>query len=92
MNPSMQVIGKDLNAGLFWRGVWADEATYKVGDVVRFGDNAYVAVSNPAIEGDDYSSNSTGAQNSRPDLDTAGTYWNSLYLEMKQVCLQQKVI
>ena len=69
-----------LNAGLFWRGVWADEATYKVGDVVRFGDNAYVAVSNHISEGDDYSSGQTGAQNSRPDLDTAGTYWNSLVL------------
>ena len=69
-----------LNAGLFWRGEWADEATYKVGDVVRFGDNAYVAVSNHISEGDDYSSNQVGAQNSRPDLDTAGTYWNSLIL------------
>ena len=69
-----------LNAGLFWRGEWADEAEYKVGDVVRFGDNAYIAVSNHISEGDDYSSNSEGAENSRPDLDTAGTYWNSLVL------------
>lgn len=69
-----------LNAGLYWRGTWADEAEYKIGDVVRFGENAYVAVQNHISEGDDYSSNSAGEENSRPDLDTAGTYWNSFVI------------
>ena len=71
-----------LNAGFLWRGTWLDDAEYKVGDVVRFGSSSYVCVQNHISEGDDFSSiggpEGGGNQDSRPDLDTAGLYWNIL--------------
>jgi hypothetical protein len=69
-----------LNTGLRWRGAWVDDVEYLQGDVARYGDNSYVCVLGHFSEGDDFSTIQTqpgggGAQNSRPDLDTTGTYW-----------------
>jgi len=65
-----------LNTGLRWRNDWTDDAQYLLGDIVKYGDNAYICVQGHISEGDDYSSLSSGAEDSRPDLDTSGTYWN----------------
>ncbi len=72
-----------LNHGFKWRGHWMDDAYYVIGDVIRFGSNSYVCVKSHVSEGDDYSTETRtgaggGAQNSKPDLDTSGTYWNIL--------------
>lgn len=75
-----------LNTGLDWRGVWLDDQEYFQGDVVRFGDNSYVCVLNHISEGDDFSSQSSGAENSRPDLDD-GTYWNIIAVGTEQSVL-----
>ena len=74
-----------FNTGLDWRGEWLDDQFYYEGDVVRFGDNSYVCINSHISEGDDYSTETDvqpggGAQNSRPDLDTTGTYWNLIAL------------
>jgi hypothetical protein len=70
-----------FNTGLDWRGQWLDDQFYYEGDVVRYGDNSYVCINSHISEGDDFSTETEtdpggGAQNSRPDLDTLGTYWN----------------
>ncbi len=70
-----------FNTGLQWRGSWLDDQYYNQGDVVRYGDNSYVCVQNHVAEGDDFSTETQlgaggGAQNSRPDLDVSGAYWN----------------
>jgi hypothetical protein len=72
-----------LNSGLEWRGVWLDDQEYYLGDVVRYGANTYICVLGHISEGDDFSTETLtepggGAENSRPDLDTSGTYWNIL--------------
>lgn len=76
--PPNATYWKRLNTGLRWRGIWGDEFTYLVGDVVRFNNNAYVCIQGHISEGDDYSSLQVGAQDSRPDQDVTGTYWNIL--------------
>ena len=71
----------DISHGFYWRGDWADDTEYNVGDTVRYGSNAYVCVLAHRAEGDDASTISTsggGAANSRPDQDASGTYWNVL--------------
>jgi hypothetical protein len=70
-----------LNSGFDWRGEWLDDQEYFLGDVVRYGDNSYVCVQGHISEGDDFSTETAvepggGAENSRPDLDTNGVYWN----------------
>ena len=70
-----------LTQGLRWRNTWADDAEYLLGDLVRYGDNSYICVNQHISEGDDYSTETKvgaggGAENSRPDLDVTGTYWN----------------
>ena len=70
-----------FNTGLDWRGEWLDDQFYYEGDVVRYGDNSYVCINSHISEGDDFSTETPtdpggGAENSRPDLDTSGTYWN----------------
>ena len=72
-----------LNSGFRWRNAWLDDAYYVIGDVVKYGTNSYVCVQSHVSEGDDYSTETQtdpggGAQNSRPDLDTTGAYWNIL--------------
>ena len=72
-----------LNYGFKFRGQWMDDAYYVIGDVIRFGTNAYVCVKSHVSEGDDYSTETRtgaggGAQNSKPDLDSTGTFWNLL--------------
>jgi hypothetical protein len=72
---------KRLNSGLAWKGTWIDDIEYVLGDVVRYGSNSYVCVLGHFSEGDDYSTVQTdpaggGNQDSRPDLDLSGTYWN----------------
>jgi len=77
-----------LNTGLNWRGTWLDDQEYFQGDVVRFGDNSYVAVQNHISEGDDFSSESSGAENTRPDVDD-GTYWNIIAVGTEQSVLTE---
>jgi hypothetical protein len=84
-----------LNTGLRWRGVWLDDQEYVAGDVVRFGDNSYVCVLAHFSEGDDFSTVQTlpeggGNQNSRPDLDITGTYWNVLSIGAEESVLNTK--
>jgi len=70
-----------LNSGIAWQGVWSDDTEYKLGDAVRFGDNAYICINAHRSEGDDGSTigaEGGGASNSRPDQDISGTYWNVL--------------
>ena len=70
-----------ISKGFNWRGEWLDDTEYNVGDTVRYGANAYICILSHRSEGDDGSSLGTaggGQANSRPDLDTAGTYWNTL--------------
>ena len=74
-----------LSTGLRWTGVWLDDREYVLGDVVRFGDNSYVCIQGHISEGDDFSTETAiepggGAQNSRPDQDTVGNYWNVLVI------------
>ena len=70
-----------FNTGLNWRGIWLDDQEYFEGDVVRYSDNSYICVQGHISEGDDYSTETKtqpggGAENSRPDLDITGSYWN----------------
>ena len=70
-----------LSSGFYWAGTWQDDYEYEVGDCVKFGDNAYVCISKHRSEGDDGSTIGTaggGADNSSPDQDTTGTYWNQM--------------
>jgi len=71
----------ELGTGFSWQGDWTDDANYAVGDVVKFASNAYVCVNAHRSEGDDGSTIGEaggGADNSRPDQDVTGTYWNIL--------------
>jgi len=71
----------ELGAGLKWRGAWQDDAEYVVGDTVRYDSNTFICVQNHRSEGDDGSTvrvEGGGADNSRPDQDLTGTYWNLL--------------
>jgi hypothetical protein len=84
-----------LNTGLRWRGVWLDDQEYAEGDVVRFGDNSYVCILKHFSEGDDFSTIQTlpeggGNENSRPDLDVTGTYWNVLSIGAEESVLNTK--
>ena len=70
-----------LNQGIAWQGEWADDYEYELGDAVKFGDNAFICILKHRSEGDTDSTlggEGGGAANSRPDLDTSGTYWNQL--------------
>ena len=79
-----------LNSGFEWRGEWVDEQEYFEGDVVRFGDSSYVCLLGHISEGDDYSSDSVGAEGSRPDLSDSGTYWAALAIGTEQSVLTTK--
>ena len=68
-----------LSSGIYWRGIWQDDAEYYVGDIVRYGANTYICLQNHRSEGDDGSTiggTGGGMANSRPDQDTVGSYWN----------------
>jgi hypothetical protein len=70
-----------VSHGMYWRGDWADDTEYNIGDTVKYGSNSYICVLAHRGEGDDGSTLGTaggGQANSRPDLDTTGTYWNVL--------------
>ncbi len=80
-----------LNTGFDWKGTWIDDAEYVLGDVVRYGDNSYVCILGHLSEGDDGSSGAgAGADNSRPDQDTTGTYWNVIAIGTEQSVLTTK--
>lgn len=81
-----------FNTGIAWRGEWLDDQEYYEGDVVRYGDNSYICILGHVSEGDDYSTETKvdpggGAQNSRPDLDATGTYWNVITIGSEQSVL-----
>ena len=73
--PPNPTYWQQLTAGMQWRGDWLDDQEYFLGDVVRYDGNSYICILGHISEGDDGSSLG-GAANSRPDQDTAGTYWN----------------
>ena len=78
--PGNTAYWEKLNSGLNWTGTWADDTEYFLGDLVRYGANNYVCIQNHRAEGDDGSSigaEGGGADNSRPDQDLNGVYWNS---------------
>lgn len=94
--PPNTTYWEKLSTGFDWKGNWADDATYVLGDVVRYGDNSYVCIQGHISEGDDGSSgdpDGTGgvsADNSRPDQDTTGTYWNVISIGTEQSVLTTK--
>ena len=94
--PPNTIYWEKLNTGFSWRGTWLDDQEYYLGDTVRYGDNSYVCVQGHISEGDDGSSgdpDNTGgvsAANSRPDLDTTGTYWNVIAIGTEQSVLTTK--
>jgi hypothetical protein len=70
-----------ISHGVYWRGDWADDTEYNLGDAVKYGTNSYICVLGHRSEADDGST--IGAQGggqafSRPDIDAVGTYWNAL--------------
>ena len=70
-----------ISHGIFWRGDWSDDVEYNLGDTVKYGSNSYICVLAHRAESDDGSTVGPaggGQANSRPDLDTTGTYWNAL--------------
>jgi len=70
-----------LTHGMKWAGEWMDDTEYEIGDIIRFGSNAYVCVGGHRSEADDGSSIGPlggGTANSRPDQDATGDYWNVL--------------
>jgi len=79
-----------LTSGLDWRGEWRDDAEYFLGDVIRYGSNTYICVAGHISEGDDYSSLSSGEENSRPDQDLTGTYWNILAIGREEDVMTTK--
>jgi hypothetical protein len=88
--PPNTTYWQQFNAGLDWRGQWLDDQEYYKGDVVRYGDNSYVCVQGHFSEGDDFSTDRLvdgGAQNSRPDQDITGTYWNAIAIGSEQSVL-----
>jgi len=79
--PPNTTYWQQLTAGLQWRGEWLDDQQYYLGDIVRYSNNTYVCILGHWSEGDDFSTIQTqpgggGNENSRPDLDVTGTYWN----------------
>jgi hypothetical protein len=79
--PPNSTYWSQLNAGINWQGLWSDDRDYLLGDAVRFGANAYICILAHRSEGDDGSTvgaTGGGQSNSRPDQDTAGTYWSLL--------------
>ena len=71
----------ELGTGFSWQGEWTDDNNYFIGDVVKFNSNAYICINSHRSEGDDGSTIGEaggGADNSRPDQDVSGTYWNIL--------------
>jgi hypothetical protein len=85
--PPNETYWQRLNYGFEWRGEWRDDAQYYEGDVVRYGDNSYVCILSHISEGDDYSSLSSGAEGSRPDLADSGQYWSALAIGSEQSVL-----
>jgi hypothetical protein len=70
-----------ISSGMYWRGNWADDTEYNVGDCVKYGTNSYYCVLAHRSEEDDGSTVGVaggGQANSRPDQDLTGTYWNAL--------------
>ena len=90
--PPNSTYWERFNTGIDWRGEWLDDQEYFLGDVVRYGDNSYVCVQGHISEGDDFSTETPtdpggGAENSRPDLDVNGTYWNLFVIGSEQSVL-----
>jgi hypothetical protein len=70
-----------ISHGIYWRGDWSDDIEYNIGDAVKYGTNSYICVLTHRSESDDGSTVGPaggGQANSRPDLDSTGTYWNVL--------------
>ena len=88
--PPNETYWQRLNYGFEWRGEWRDDAQYYEGDVVRYGDNSYVCILGHISEGDDYSSLSSGAEGSRPDLADSGQYWSALAIGSESSVLTTK--
>lgn len=77
--PPNTTYWEKLSAGVKWLGEWTDDVEYHLGDIVRYGSNAYICINDHHSEGDDGSTigaQGGGAALSRPDRDSAGTYWN----------------
>ena len=59
-----------LNAGIYWKGDWADATIYDIGDMVKYANSTYICV-------DSHTSDEVTLQN-RPDQDLVGETWNQL--------------
>lgn len=79
-----------MNSGFEWRSEWMDDKEYYLGDIVRYGDNSYVCIKGHISEGDDYSSESTGSEGSRPDLADSGQFWSVMAIGSESSVLTTK--
>jgi len=84
-----------LSTGIRWRNNWIDDAYYVEGDVVRYNNTTFICIESHVSEGNDFSTETRippggGAENSRPDLDTAGRYWNVFTIGAETDPMQEK--
>jgi hypothetical protein len=80
-HPTNTAYWSKLTSGISWQGEWTDDREYEQGDAVRYGSNTYICLLKHRSEADDGSTvgaTGGGQANSRPDLDSTGTYWNIL--------------
>jgi len=75
--PPNEEFWQRLNSGFEWRGEWIDGAEYYEGDVARFGDNSYVAVSYHIAE---------DGVNS-PDIADSSEFWSVFAIGTEQSVL-----
>jgi len=81
-----------LSNGINWRGYWADDTEYVLGDAVRYLNNSYICKLAHRSDADDGSTTAAaggGQTNSRPDQDTSGTYWSVLSVGSETATLQE---
>jgi len=79
--PPNTIYWAAISHGIFWRGDWADDTEYNLGDAVKYGSNSYICLLAHRAESDDGSTlgaQGGGQANSRPDLDITGIYWDAL--------------
>ena len=91
-HPTNTAYFQVLNSGISWQNTWQDDVEYEVGDAVQFGTNSYICIKKHRSEADDGSTigaQGGGADNSRPDQDISGTYWNVISVGTEVEVLSQ---
>ena len=75
-----------VNSGLRWRGVWNNDITYLLGDIVQFGAFSYVCVQTH-ISADDNSTTTPEDDDRSPDKDIDGNFWNLITAGLEESVL-----